>query len=351
MTNFCGAVFSMNNAADNNQVFAYSRKIDGTLSFINAYPTGGKGTGVQSVDPLASQGSIITSINRRLLFVVNAGSNTITSFSISPNYELTQLEIVSSQGIKPNALAIYNDLLYVANAGDTDAQIASNISGFHIDCCGKLCPLPYANYALSTPEAKPASLIFSPQGDKLFVSELSTNILNVYPIDCEGHLQQPIINPSNGTNPFGSAFLENGILIVSEAGTNALSSYYSLNSGQLKTISASVVNNQNATCWISIGQDQQVAYTSNAGSNTISIFDINKKGIITLRKNITSNPNMNSAPIDNIMSCDCHFLYVLNGLGGSISVFESTEDGELTLVQIFTDTNLPQMGAQGIALI
>src|ERR1700739_3755757 len=76
-----GAVFAMTNAASNNQINAYIRGEDGSLQFSAAFPTGGNGSG-GTVDPLTSQGSLTLSADHNLLFAVNAGSGTLSTFAV-----------------------------------------------------------------------------------------------------------------------------------------------------------------------------------------------------------------------------------------------------------------------------
>lgn len=177
------------------------------------------------------------------------------------------------------------------------------------------------------------------------------NRLTVFSVLCDGTLNQKVVNDSNGAGPFGSIIIDNGCLLVTEAGAAALSSYKLLTNNSLKVISGSVVNGQSATCWITVNQDQQIAYTSNAGTNTISLYNINQDGNLILRDNVKSNPTSNAAPLDNGVSQDGKNLYVLNGNEGTISVFHINLDGTLLFIEVFKDTDLPKIGAQGLAVL
>ena len=76
-----GAVFVQLNGTGGNEIAAYSRADDGTLTYAATYPTGGRG-GTQvgaPLDALASQGSLVLDGPNHLLLAVNAGSDTITS--------------------------------------------------------------------------------------------------------------------------------------------------------------------------------------------------------------------------------------------------------------------------------
>lgn len=62
----------------------YDRAADGTLQAAGTYQTGGLGEILDGsmVDHLASQGSLAYDRGHGLLYAVNAGSNTITIFSV-----------------------------------------------------------------------------------------------------------------------------------------------------------------------------------------------------------------------------------------------------------------------------
>lgn len=351
MANTIGMVFAMTNASNGNEVIAFSRNTDGTLTRMNEYETGGNGTGAQKVDPLSSQGSVITSSDGGRLFVVNAGSNSISSFNISDQGVLTLVSTVPSGGVAPNCLAISGRLLYVANSGNGQVQTTSNLIGFQINNNGSLIRIPGAAHLMSSPNARPSCMVFNTSGNQLIVSELSTNKISVFPVRSDGTLMMSATNNSNGAGPFGSVFLLRRLLVVTEAGANALSSYTDMSNGRLVVVSGSVANGQSATCWVSVSKDEQSAYTSNAGSNTITIYNINRDGTLSVRKNVLSNPNSTAAPIDNGVSKDGQNFYVLNGNEGSISVFGISQRGDINLLQVVEDTGLPQSGAQGLAVV
>jgi 6-phosphogluconolactonase len=347
-SNYISMVFSMTNEL-NNSVVAFVRNSIGVLSSPKVYRTGGNGTGLQQVDPLASQGSIALSHDGNFLFVVNAGSNSISSFHVC-QCGLTLVDIVPSGGIFPNSLTVTNNNLYVTNSGNSP-QCPANVTGFHIESNGCLRIIRGSQRPLSSEAAKARCIVSSPYCDKLVVSEGETNNLSVYKVKCNGSLAGPIINPSNGVGPFGSAYLNNNLLIVSEVGPNALSSYYVTNNGILNVISGSVLNNQTATCWVSVNPNETYAYTSNTGTSTITLYRINNGGTLTVVESRPSTPNGTGAPIDSgIDRCGQNF-YVLNGGEGSISVFRINKNGHLVLLQIYQDTKLPQIGAQGIAVL
>lgn len=345
--NQAGMVFSMTNNI-NNSIVAFRRNSQGVLYCLDVYMTDGNGTGVQIVDPLGSQGSVILSHDGRFLFVVNAGNNSISSFYVCHN-GLILVDVVPSGGIFPNSLATFGNLLYVTNAGDS--TIHSNVTGFCIEADGHLRNICGSTTSLSSAIVQPGCIVFDKWGRKLIVSEKATNKLSVFQVKSNGTLIGPIVNQSEGNVPFGTAALENGTLLVTEAGPNALSSYTAASDGTLNVISGSVLNYQSATCWVCVDPRENHAYTSNAGSGTITNYCIDHWGRLTVIESIPSIPQGTGAPIDSGIDRFGRNLYVLDGNKGSISVFKIEHNGYLDLMNVYIDTNLPQIGAQGLAIL
>jgi 6-phosphogluconolactonase (cycloisomerase 2 family) len=338
-------LFSMTNGAQNT-VSALRRFQQGALCFVGAFPTHGAGTGEPVVDPLASQGSIAVSPDGQRLFVVNAGDSTISAFRVGWERPVT-LDVVRSQGVGPVSLAYFHGLLYVANRGD--AQNPSNIAGFHVLGNGHLIPIRGAVYPLTQPDAQPSCLAFSPCGRYLVASERTTNRLDLYDVEPDGALSLLSVNQSSGAAPFGLTFTRDGLLLVAEAGPNALSSYV-VEDGTLRAISASVPNGQQATCWVAATPDDAHAYTANAGTGNISHYDISPRGILSYVDSVPSIPAGTGAPIDCAVDPSGRFFYVLNGNQGSISAFRIDYEGHLTFLCLYRDICLPTVGAQGLAL-
>jgi WD40 repeat protein len=318
---------------------------------MDAYATGGRGTGKMKVDPLTSQGSLSLSPDGNFLLAVNAGSNSISSFWVDDNGRLTLIDVKPSGGAQPNSLAVCGNHLYVSNVGIAANNIASNITGFYLGECGHLTRITGSTHSLSTPNAQPACVVFSPCGRLLVVSELTTNRLSVFRVNRDGTVTGPTVNESSGPKPFGCYFLSTGLLLVAEAGANALSSYTVTAQGTLNVISGSVPNGQMATCWVVATPDERFAYTANADTGTITLYCINSNGTLAVRGNITSTPvgAPLGKPIDSGISSDgCNF-YVLNGDQGSISAFGIQYDGRLIRLQI-EGHGLPKLGAQGLVV-
>jgi 6-phosphogluconolactonase len=334
-----GAVYTQSNAADGNQVLAYDRATDGTLTFQNAYDTGGLGTGAG----LGSQGALILSSNRRWLFTVNAGSNDISVFGVRSS-GLMLASVTASGGTSPISLTQWGSYLYVLNAGDP-----GNITGFMIDSRGRLTPLAGSTQYLSNggvgTSPGPAQISFTPDGSALVVTEKGTNLIDVFPV-VNGIAGSATINTSNGTTPFGFSFDRNGNLIVSEAfggaaDASAVSSY-AIDGTTLNVISPSVPDNQSAACWVLVVN--RYAYTTNTGSSSLSSYRIRSDGAIKLLNATAGMTGDGSSPIDMALSAG-GYVYALSGGTSTISAFQVMPDGSLAPVS----TTSVMVGAVGLA--
>jgi 6-phosphogluconolactonase len=340
-----GDVYVMTNQPTGSSVMVFHRDAAGMLTFVGSFASGGNGTGT-GADPLGSQSAVVLSEDGRLLFAVNAGSNSISVFAVSGD-QLELLNTVPSGGVMPVSLAVKHASVYVLNAGGIP-----NISGFNIDpATNQLVPLAGSTQnLLGGAAAAPAQVSFSPDGSVLVVTEKGTNFIDTFTVD-DGVAQPGVSFASSGTTPFGFAFGHDNAAIVSDAfggapGASALSSYKVDEDGNLVVISPALGDTQTAACWVVVTQNGRFAYTSNTGSGTISSYAVSDGGNLTLLNVAAASTGNGSTPIDMALSDNSHFLYVRNGGNGTISGFRVGADGSLTLVT--SATGVP-VGAQGIA--
>jgi 6-phosphogluconolactonase len=313
-----GAVYTLTNAPSGNAVLVFARSGNGSLSPAGSFATGGTGTG----SGLGSQGAVIVSDDGRLLFAVNAGSNTISSFRIRPG----GLELVGTEpsgGTMPTSLASRGGLLYVLNAG-----VANNLSGFTVDQQGFLTSLAGSTRPLSAASTSPAQVGFSDDGAVLIVTERATNQIDTYAVGGTGLLTGPTVHPSAGPTPFGFAVDKRNTLLVSEAGAGA-STYRVAAPATLSTVS-SIVTGQQAACWAVVTKNGRYGYVTNAGTGNISGFAIGQDGSAALlnANGITGVTGGN--PTDVAVSHNSQYLYVLVNALNRIAVFEIGADGSLT---------------------
>lgn len=346
-----GAVYTMTNAIAGNQVLAFSRSADGSLTPAGAFSTGGLGTG----GGLGNQGGVILSPNNHRLFVVNAGSDNISVFDVKPE-SLTLIGTFNSGGVRPISLTLYKNLLYVLNAGGSDGNV-DNISGFIVGQNGMLSPLNGSTRPLSQDNTAPAQIEFTPDGNVLVVTEKATNIIDTYVINANGLVNtDPTVFDSAGDTPFGFSFDGQNLLLVSEAAggipdASSVSSYMVYPDGYMAVISAAVPTNETAACWLVITKNGRYAYTTNAGDGSISGYGINKDGYIFLLDpdGKTGLTGSGSVPLDMAFSKNNHFLYTLNSGNGTISSFRVESGGQLIPLTVpIQATGLPP-GVNGLA--
>ena len=332
-----GDVYVPTNQSTGNSIMIFHRDAAGTLTLAGSVASGGNGAGT-GADPLGSQGAVALSGDNRLLFAVNAGSNSISAFAVSGD-QLILLNTVSSGGTTPVSLTVRDNLVYAVNAGGTP-----NISGFTIEpATNHLVPLAGSAQNLpGGPSAGPAQVSFTPDGGVLIVTEKGTNRIDTFTVNENGVAQPGVSVPSSGGSPFGFVFGHDNVAIVADAADSALTSYQVLDNGEVDLITPALANGGKAACWAAAPVNGRFAYSANAGSGTISSYTVSADGSLALLNAVAATT---AGPLDMAFTNNSRFLYVRNA-DGTISGFEFEADGSLT--PITTISGLPA-GAQGIA--
>jgi 6-phosphogluconolactonase (cycloisomerase 2 family) len=313
-----GNVYTETNATSGNSILVFERSADGTLSAATSIPTGGLGTGAN----LGSQGALALEESRQWLFAVNGGSNDISVIHLNDG---TVASRVSSGGIMPISITVSDGWVYVLNAGG-----AGNISGFAWDHQGNLTPISGSTRPLGG--AGPAEIKFNPDGNVLVVTEKATSTIDTYTV-ADGIASGPVSHPSSGQTPFGFDFGHRNTLVVSEATVSAASSYRVSGDGAVNVVSPSVAGpGQKAACWLVVTGNGRFAYTANAGSGTITGYAVAPNGSVALLDANGITGTTGGHPIDEALSRNSKFLYVLNTGAGvlGINAFAVQSDGSLT---------------------
>ena len=337
-----GAVYVLTNQAPNS-VLVYARAGDGTLRLSRSFPTGGMGMG-NGADPLGSQGSLVLGRWRQLLFAVNAGSNDVSVFTVqAAGLDLKLIDRAPSGGTMPVSIAAHGRLVYVLNAGGTP-----NIEGFFLDpTTSRLVPLPGSERMLPGGAASsPAEIAFSPDGDVLMVTEKGTNKIDIWQLNDDGFAENGTTTDSSGATPFGFAFTQRDVAVVSEAGPSALSSYDIDDNGTVDLLTGTLSDGQKTNCWVVVTRNARYAFTTNTASGTISSYQLTREGFLTLLNEVAANTGSGTAPIDMALSANSRFLYVREAVKGRIDGFRVESDGSLTAV---TSAGGVPAGAQGVA--
>ncbi len=322
-----GAVYLMSNAAGPNQVLVFERAADGSLSAQDPVATGGMGTGAG----LGNQGALALTRDRRWLLVVNAGSDDVSLLRVTPR-GLHLADRAPSGGTQPISVTVHGRVVFVLNAGTPN-----NVSGLWIGFDGKLHPIPGSTRSLSGDGVGPAQVGFSPDGRSLVVTEKATNMITTFAVRPGGRLSQAESHPSANDTPFGFAFNDRGVLIVSEAAgggpdASTVSSYRVLRNGSLELLDGAVPLTETAACWVAIPENGRFAYITNAGSGTVSGVSIGRRGRLELLDDdgVTGVTGEGSTPLDAAFSRGGRYLYVLSSGAGMVNIFGTDAHGALT---------------------
>lgn len=339
-----GAVFVQTDSPTGNAVVAYIRSADGTLKQTAVYETGGLGGTLDGavVDRQASQGSLVYDKRNQVLLATNAGSNTVTVFAVRGSH-LIRIQTITSGGRFPVSVAVHGDRVYVLNALD-----GGSLQGYW-NLGGHLVALPGEHRALgldpsATPQFThtPAQVEFAPDGTHLVVAtKAAGDSLMVYSVNTLLGLSASAVVTSTGAGsvPFGFVFDQDGRVLLTEAGPNAVASGHIDRAGRA-TLAEPVPSGQEATCWITIAGDY--AYAANAGSGSITTYYVGHGRLDLIRQTPAS-----AGTIDLTASSDGKFLYAQTGKAGGVDAFRIGHDGSLTPVG--TTTVPDAVGGEGIA--
>ncbi len=350
-----GTIYTTTNSTSGNAVIRIKRLGNGALTAPQAFYTGGQGTGAS----LGSQGAIIVGPTSQYLYAVDAGSNDVAVFRIGSE-TLTRVGTFASGGTQPVSITAYGSLLYVLNAG------SDNIAGFRILDDGSLRAIPGSNQNLSNGvggtvqintaiSTGAAEIAFTPDGQQLAVTEKNTNKIDVFQVGINGAAGPAVITASHGVTPYGFAFDWAGHAIVSEAagaqaGAASVSSYFISDFGTLP-ITGSYPDGQTAACWLmTYGQ---IAWTTNAASSTISVYNISANGRLTLATlpgggSSVGVPGEGAHPSDMATDSNHRFLYVLLPGTQSVAGYKIGDNGSLTLTTVLGGLGSGLVGIAGL---
>ena len=338
-------VFVQTDNPSGNQVVAYDRAGNGSLTLGATYNTGGIGglLNGSAVDHTASQGSLAYDQRNALLYAVNAGSNTVSVFSVRGDH-LSLRQVVGSGGDFPVSVAVHGSLVYVLNALN-----GGSVQGY-VSFFGHLFPLPGSsrNLNLTIPSDAnqfthtPGQVAFSPDGSQLVVTtKAGGQSVDVFDVARFGGLSpSPVVNLEAGTVPFAVAFDPSGHLVIAEAGPNALGTFTLNPDGTLTSLDA-VGTGEAATCWVAPAQGY--LFASNAGGASVSGFQPAANGQLTL---LSPPTGTDPGTVDASASAGGQYLYVQTGGSGIVDEFEVNPNGSLT--EIGSVTVAGAAGGEGI---
>jgi len=354
-------VYTETNDADGNQVAAYRRGADGTLSLMAKYATGGAGSGVfENTDTMVVVGSAVGESSpvdlgggSDLLFVADAGSDDIAVFRIASDGSLNLVGRTPTGQERPTSLTVRNGLVYVMNSAGDSLPGASfcfggepTITGFRVTEFGALTPIADSTRQLpGGPGAGCTQIQFDPTGKTLVVSQFGFNVITTFALSSDGTPGSPIVNQPAGKGPFGLNFDARGRLLTTDdfeakLGQGATVSYTIGSDSRLTPIGGVVSNGQTDTCWIVHTPDNQLAFASSFGPEpflsasatdrhgAISSYRINGNGTLSLIEGTAASLPVGAA--DLAVGGGGRDLYVLNTVTGEVLGYQIGSTGSLT---------------------
>jgi 6-phosphogluconolactonase (cycloisomerase 2 family) len=342
------AVFVQTNELDGNRIVVFQRHGDGRLTEEGTYGTGGNGGNVApgtASDRLGSQGSLVYDERHRLLFAVNAGSDSVSVFRVhGTRLQLTDVD--PSGGDFPASIAVHDDLVYVLNAGGVGIVQGFEIRGDRIRALeGSARSLGLANTDPPNFLTSPGQVGFTPDGLKLIVTtKASGSTIDIFRVRGDGTLSETAVeNPSATPVPFAFTFDPRGRLVSGEAAMSTVTTY-TINANRTLANPQSQSDNQVALCWIV--EARGFFYVSNTGSNNLSGYRIDGSGRPTLIGPTGVVATTGEGPIDMATAAGGRFLYAQTGVAGTVEEFRVDDDG--TLLRLGNVAGLP-VGQEGIA--
>jgi 6-phosphogluconolactonase len=348
------SVYSISNAAPNNTLIKFTQRGNGTLKKVQTIRTGGSGglAPQPGCEPpggcpmLDTQSEVV--VWKRLVFAVNAGSDTITSFIEKKNGRLKRVDVQSSGGDFPNSIAVKSGVLYVLNSH------SDSIAGFRFDKSGEIRRILNSVRPLAANQINqvlsPRQIGFDRTGRVLIVTRLSPlpGGIDTFLLNSKNRPGQAIANAPTTPLPFGFAVDRNNNLVMSqvsappELAMPGNTATYDINTqtGQLTPIET-VTSDGVAPCWVVITRDGRYAFVVNTGGGapptTVARYGLTSAGDLSLL-GVTGENNANGdqfARTDVVLSRNGRYLFVLNpGIMGNISQIDiyRVSGGNLTLV-------------------
>ncbi len=348
-------VFSQSNNPSANSVYVFKRNAStGKLTLFETIKTGGKGTASQQpfgLPVVDSADSVVLSPDHKLLFVVNDGDNTVTSFRVTPG-GITRADIATSGGALPISLAAKKNVLYVLNG------VTGSVMGYHYNAAGKLTPITKSAQALSIPgpNGVAADIGFSPNGKWLVATlrdlPLTTGTngndgkIDLFPVHADGSIGPAIDNTAATPTPFGFRFTSRGVLVDTSAGTvktvnnapppltdgaqanGSLQTYSVGSNGKLTPIS-NAPSGGRAACWVVLTKNNKYAFVTNTlsatatnpapgnpigtGKSGLARYSVAPNGALTFLGNVNTGPG---TPSDIGLSPDSKYLYMADPTQG-----------------------------------
>lgn len=339
-----------------NSIYVYKRGSGGELTAISGSPflTGGAGTQYAGVNvgPQDSDQNIITNKSHTLLFAVNSGSDTIAVFHINANGSLWAIDgsPFPSGGNDPVSLALDGNILFVVNkSGDPGrpSAILPNYTTLMVSADGILTPFDdktndstrnYQQTVSIASGSSPSQAYIVPENHLMFGADFLSGLIQHFSYNWTGGLHQfgalalPDSEFSDTTTPRFPLGLwshpTQPLLYVGFVTDSKLGVYRYSWDGGLTFLNA-VPNSGAAICWLRTNGAGTRLYTSDTGTNSISVYDLSNPEYPVQIQNLVLSGEGDVLQFS--LSEDDHYLYALSSRGAT-----SIPEGQGNILHILT---------------
>lgn len=379
-----------------NAIIHYRWAASGALTEVDRILTGGSGSGdfspiyqVSRPNDFETAGSVILTPDRRFLLTTNAGDNTVSSFGVGEDGQLTLLDVKPTGNAVTGRSGTADSLAYGASSGTLFVLHAfgpDHIRLMSVGGDGQLTPRP-ERYSVNThtkTDRVTTSATLSPDERFLLVGTIfderpSVNpdgtpkyvIANtsdpdgliVFPVAGDGTLAAPSFHDGGGGVPFYFAFL-NGrpdrFLIGFGVGDGVLMGSIDADGqigiGPLVPIDTSA-GKPTELCWLAVTPDDRLVFATIFGYSNISSYRIDAAEL-TIAKDPACpqvpgdgtfrafDRLVSSGPSDSWMTPDGAYLYQIYGNASKMLGYAIQPDGSLEEI---TSVTIPYNSPQGLA--
>ena len=275
-----------------NAVLAFRRDDQGRLTLLPGAPfsTGGKGVIDPSfkLGPFDTDQNVVIDHDRRLLFAVNSGSNSIAGFHIRPHdgaLEPTRGSPFPSGGINPVSIGLRGDQIVIINQDLDSAQTTPgglpSIVTRHVTEDGRIVKFPADTTISVSVGSAPSQALTANNRPFVFDAQFLGGRLASYRLFPNGRLLAnppqplPASESVGGTAPLPLGLWVNpdarqlyvGFVTVNKLGV------YTWDEEGVPVFERTVANSGKAICWLRANRAGTRLYSANTGSSTVSVYD------------------------------------------------------------------------------
>ena len=275
-----------------NAVLAFRRDDQGRLTLLPGAPfsTGGKGVIDPSfkLGPFDTDQNVVIDHDRRLLFAVNSGSNSIAGFHIRPHdgaLEPTRGSPFPSGGINPVSIGLRGDQIVIINQDLDSAQSTPgglpSIVTRHVTEDGRIVKFPADTTISLSVGSAPSQALTANNRPFVFDAQFLGGRLASYRLFPNGRLLAnppqplPASESVGGTAPLPLGLWVNpdarqlyvGFVTVNKLGV------YTWDEEGVPVFERTVANSGKAICWLRANRAGTRLYSANTGSSTVSVYD------------------------------------------------------------------------------